>query len=98
MSECLKHHNACACREAMFAQAVEIADEAMADMLRSCSLSADESGVAWTLCNGNGDAVATLDEAYPPAIDAVRWLLQRNLCHLVESPEGATVVLLEADG
>ena len=98
MSECLKHHNACACREAMFAQAVEIADEAMMGLLRCSRLRVHESGVAWALCDANGDAVATLDEAFAPVIDAVRWLLQRNLCHLVESPEGATVVLLEADG
>lgn len=95
MSECLTHHHACACREAMFARAAEIADEAMTQPLECYGRSADEHGVVWALLDSDYGAVATLDEAEPPVIEAVRWLLWRERCELVESPDGATVVLLE---
>lgn len=94
MRECISHHYACDCREEMFARAIQIADEAMIEMLQSHALQADEHGVSWALRNGYGDDVATLYEADKPLIDAVEWLLERKLCKLVESPHGAVVLLL----
>ena len=96
MKPCVTHHHACDCREAMFARAVEIADEAMTELLCAHARRADEHGVFWALVDANCGDVATLAEADTPLIEAVEWLQERNLCELVESPHGATVLLLSA--
>lgn len=94
MSKCVTHHNACDCREAMFARAIEIADECMTAMLITCADRVDESSVIWALIDAGGANVATLEEADDPLIEAVTWLRSRGLCAVVESSHGATVVLL----
>jgi len=96
MSECVTHHHACDCREAMFARAIEIADQAMTDLLTSHARPVDETGAVWALCDADGGYVETLDEADQPIIDAVQWLLERKLCALVETRDGGAVILLEA--
>lgn len=96
MTECTTHHHACDCREAMFARAIEIADQAMIDLLTSHARSADETGAVWALCDADGGYVETLDEADQPIIDAVEWLRERKLCALVETREVGAVILLEA--
>lgn len=94
MRECVTHHHACDCREALFARALEIADEAMTELLCAHARPADEHGVMWALCDAYGGDVATLAEADTPLVEAVEWLQERKLCELVESPHGATVLLL----
>lgn len=94
MRECVTHHHACDCRERLFARALEIADEAMTELLCAHAKRADEHGVMWALCDTDGNDVATLAEADTPLVEAVEWLQERNLCELVESRHGATVVLL----
>lgn len=91
--DCTTHHHACACRERMFARALEIADEAMTELLMAHAKRADEIGVMWALCDANGNDVAVLADADKPVIEAVEWLNDRNMCALYESPDGATVVL-----
>ncbi len=98
MRECVTHHHACDCREAMFARALEIADEAMTELLYAHAKRADEYGVMWALCDADGGDVAALAEADTPVIEAVHWLQERGLCELVESPNGATVLLLSEIG
>lgn len=98
MRKCVTHHHACDCREAMFARAVEIADEAMTELLMGHAKCVDESRVVWALAGEDGGDVATLAEADPPLIEAVEWLVQRGLCEVVESPNGATVILLNSKG
>jgi len=95
MTECTTHHHACDCREAMFARAIEIADQAMTELLTSHARPADDVGVTWTLCDAAGGYAETLDEADQPIIDAVTWLLERKLCALVETRKGVAVMLLE---
>ena len=95
MSECVTHHNACDCRESMFARAIEIADQAMTDLLTSHARPADEVGLMWALCDAAGGYVEALDEADQPIIDAVEWLRERKLCALVETRAGGAVILLE---
>lgn len=94
MRECITHHHACDCREALFTRALEIADKAMTDLLCIHAKRADEYGIRWALCDADGDDVATLAEADTPLVEAVEWLQERKLCELVESPHGATVLLL----
>jgi hypothetical protein len=91
-------HHTGDCPEALFAQAPEIADEAMTELLREHAKCADEHGVMWGLCDADGDDVATLAEADAPLVEAVKWLQKRKLCELVESPHGATVLLFSAMG
>jgi hypothetical protein len=98
MRECVTHHHACDCREAMFARALEIADEAMTALPCAHTKRADEHGVMWALCDADGGDVATLAEADTPLIEAVEWLEEWKLCDLVESPNGATVLLLSEIG
>lgn len=93
--ECVTHHHACDCREALFARAVEIADEAMTELLCAHAKRADEQGAMWALCDADGGDVATLAEADPPAVEAVEWLQRRGLCEVVEHPNGASVLLLD---
>lgn len=80
------------------ARAMEIADEAMTERLCAHAKRADEHGVMWALCDVDGGDVATLAEADAPVIEAVTWLQERKLCELVESPHGATVLLLSEVG
>lgn len=94
MRECVTHHYACDCREALFSRAVEIADKTMTELLCAHAKSADEHGAMWALCDVDGGDVATLAEADTPLIEAIEWLQERKLCELVESPHGATVLLL----
>jgi hypothetical protein len=82
----------------MFALAMEIADKAMTELLCAHAKRADEHGVIWALCDADGGDVATLAEADTPLIEAVGWLQERKLCELVESPNGATVLLLSEIG
>lgn len=82
----------------MFARALEIADDAMKGLLTCHARRADEHGVMWALCDADGGDVATLAEADTPLIEAVEWLTERGLCELVESPGGATVLLLSDGG
>jgi hypothetical protein len=82
----------------MFARAVEIADEAMTELLMAHTLRADEHGVTRALVDADCEEVATLAEADSAAIKAVRWLSERGLCEVVESPHGATVILLAEIG
>ncbi len=98
MRECVTHHHACDCRERQFARALEIADEAMTELLIAHAKRADEHGVMWALIDADGEYVATLYEADTPLIEAVEWLQERKLCELVESPHGATVLLLSEIG
>lgn len=92
--KCETHHHACDCREAMFARAVEIANESMVELLMAHAKRADEHGITWALVNADGVEVPTLDEADLPVIEAVEWLREHKLCELIESPHGATVLLL----
>lgn len=97
MRECVTHHHACDCREAMFSRAAEIADEAMTELLCAHAKRADEHGVMWALCDADGCDVATLAEADTPLIEAVEWLKERKLCELFEGRHGATVLLTAID-
>lgn len=63
MRGCVSHHHACDCREALFVQAMKIADEAMTELLCAHAKRADEHGVMWALCDADGGDVATLAEA-----------------------------------
>lgn len=98
MRECVTHHHACDCRERLFARALAIADEAMTKLLCAHAKRADEHGVMWALCDADGGDVATLAEADTPLVEAVEWLQERKLCELVESTNGATVLLLSEIG
>jgi hypothetical protein len=82
----------------MFSRALEIADEAMTELLCVHAKRADEHGVMWALCDADGADVATLEEADTPVIEAVKWLQERHLCELFEGQQGATVLLLTEIG
>lgn len=97
MRRCVSHHHACDCREAMFARALKIADESMLELIRCHARRADEHGVLWALVNEDGEEVTTLLEAETAVIEAVEWLKERGLCEVVESPQGATVILISVD-
>ncbi len=85
-------------RERMFTRALEIADEAMTELLCAHAKRIDEHGVMWALCDADGGDASTLSEADTPLIEAVEWLQERGLCELVEHPHGATVLLLSEIG
>lgn len=93
MSKCETHHSACACREAMLARAVEIADKASVELLQSQARRLDDYGIVWALTDTFGADVATLAEADPSLVEAVQWLQQRDLCSLVESVDGTTLIV-----
>ena len=94
MRKCVTHHHACDCREAMFARAVEIADESMLELLQGHAVCLDEFRTNWALVDADGKEVAILEDADPPAVEAVEWLKRRGLCEVMEHPTGATVLLL----
>ncbi len=95
MRKCVTHHNACDCREAMFARAVEIADDYMLATLQGHAVCLDEFRMNWALVDAEGMDVATLAEADPPVVMAVEWLKRRGLCEVNEHPTGATLLLLD---
>lgn len=86
-----------ACDDRLHERALAIADAAMTNLLTTCAIPVDEHRIEWALCTHDGSRAATLGDADEEMIDAVKWLRERELCELVESPRGATVILLAAD-
>lgn len=74
-------------------KAFKIADESMIGLLTGHAMKCDEFGKLWGLLSADGNEVFDLSEADPPLIEAIEWLLERNLCALLESPDGITILL-----
>lgn len=93
---CLRHHQACACREAMFARAVEIADLAMTGIVQGYGIDLDpegESSCRYGLTGANRTEVTSIEEADPLIIEAFEWLNERGLAELGNDQYGQYIEL-----
>ena len=83
--------------DAVAARAIQIADEAMEELLRShaCPIeSLDSSDIeTFGLVDADGSEVSTLNEADPAIIEAFKWLQERGLAELAADEDGEYIQL-----